>query len=49
MEAVIKYLTQYLEIELSESEDMYSKDLTIKLSLGGNVISESSIQIENKL
>jgi hypothetical protein len=49
MEAVIKYLSEHLEIEIWESEDMYSRDVTVKLILNENVISESSIQIENKM
>jgi energy-converting hydrogenase A subunit M len=49
MDDVIKYLSEHLEIEIWEHEDMYSKNLTVKLLLGTNVISESSIQIENKM
>jgi hypothetical protein len=49
MEDVIKYLSEHLEIEICEQEDTYSKDLTVKLLLGTNVISESSIKIENKM
>jgi hypothetical protein len=49
IEDVIKYLVEHLEIEVWEQEDMYSKGLTVKLLICDTVISESSVQIENKM
>jgi energy-converting hydrogenase A subunit M len=49
IEDVIKYLAEHLEIKVEEQEDMYRQDLTVKLLIGETVISESSVQIENKM